>query len=114
MDGIDVDFQAVEDFAGVAVHARAVDEQAEAQRPAAEKDVLADVEVSAQREVLIDHLDAAFAAFVRGAEMDGLAVDENFAGIALIGAGQDLHQRRFACGIVADEAEHLAGRRASG
>ncbi len=69
----------------------------------------ADVHVPAQREVLVDHLDADVAALVRVAEVGRLAGDQDIAGVALIGAGQDLHQRRLAGRVVADEAEDLAG-----
>src|SRR5262249_4585374 len=71
-----------------------------------------DVHVPAQGEVLVDHLDPAGARLVRVAEVGGIALDPHLAGIALIGARQDLHQRRLAGGVVADESEDLAGKEA--
>ena len=62
----------------------------------------------AEREVLIDHLDAEITALMRAPEVHRLPVDENIARVALIGAGQDFHQCRLACRIVADEPEDLA------
>src|SRR5262249_22724837 len=67
------------------LHAAAVDDQA-ALGPAAEKHVAGDVHVPAQREVLVDHLDAAGARLVGVAEVGGLALDLHLAEIALIGA----------------------------
>ena len=46
---------------------------------------------------------------MRALEVGRLPGDEDLAGVALIGAGQDLHQRRLAGRVVADEAEDLAG-----
>src|SRR5262249_35521847 len=40
--------------------------------------------------------------------MRRLIVDADLASVPLIGAGQDLHQRRLAGGIVTDQAEDLA------
>ena len=94
------------------MHARAIDKDPVPHRPSPQEDVLGDIEISAEREVLIDHFDAAIAAFVRALEMDLSPVDENFAGVALIGAGDDLHQGRLARRIVADEPQHLAGHQA--
>ena len=61
------------------MHARAIDEESEPARPPAEKNVLADVEISAQSKVLVDHLDAEIAALVRALEMHRLAVDQHIA-----------------------------------
>src|SRR3546814_6050407 len=58
--------------------------------------------------VLVDHLDAGIAAVLRTAEPGGAPADQHLAPVALIGAGEDLHQRRLAGRVVADQAEHLA------
>ena len=109
VDRVDVDLEALQHLRRPRAYILlAVDEEALA-RPAAEEDVLADVHVPAEREVLVDHLDADVAALVRALEMDRLAGDEDLAGVALVGAGEDLHQRRLAGRVVADEAEDLAG-----
>ena len=42
-------------------------------------------------------------------ETHRLPGNQNFAGIALISTGQDLHQRRFAGRVVADKAKNLPG-----
>ena len=76
IDRVHVDLQAIEDGPRVVMHAGAVDEDSEAARPPAEEDVLADIEISAQREVLVDHFDAEIAALVRALEVDRLSVDQ--------------------------------------
>src|SRR3546814_13871420 len=58
--------------------------------------------------VLVDHLDAGIAAVLRTAEPGGAPADQHLAPVALIGAGEDLHQRRLAGRAVADQAGHLA------
>src|ERR1700722_1289455 len=90
------------------MHARAVDEESEPARPPAEKNVLADVEISAQCKVLVDHLNAEIAALVRTLEMHRLAVDQHVARIPLVGAGHNFHERRLACRIVADETKDFS------
>ena len=91
------------------MHTGAVDKDSEAARPPAEKNVLADIQVSAQREVLVDHLDPKIAALVRTLEMHKLSVDQYVARISLIGSCHNFHQRRFAGRIVADEAKDFSG-----
>src|SRR5277367_60601 len=108
VDRVHVDLEAVQYLSRIPVHSGPVHEQAEPERPAPEEDVLADVQIAAQSEILVDHLDAAIATLVRALEAHSLAVDEDFAGVALIGAGEDFHQRRFARRIVAHQPEHFA------
>ena len=71
VDRVDVDLEALQDVIRLVIHLAAVDERTFA-RPAAEEDVLADIHVPAQREVLVDHLDADLAALVRALEVTGL------------------------------------------
>src|SRR4029077_4861790 len=92
----------------VMMHARAIDEESEAARPPAEENVLADVQVSAQCKVLVDHLDAEIAALVRTLEMHRLAIDQHVTRIPLVGAGHNFHERRLARRIVADETEDFS------
>ena len=105
---IDIDLEPLQHLVGLGIHFLAVDKPA-LHRPAAEKNILADIHVSAQGKILIDHLDANSAAFMRAAEIGGAAGHQDFAGIAVIGAGHDLHQRRFARRIVADQTQDFAG-----
>ena len=43
-------------------------------------------------------------------EADRLAVESHLAGVRLVDAGDDLHQRGLARPVLADDGEHLAGR----
>ena len=43
-----------------------------------------------------------------------LAVDKDLARIRLVGAGEDLDQRRFSCAVMAEQADHLAGTQIDG
>ena len=78
-------------------------------RLVAEIDVLADRQVGEQRLLLEHHADA-LAVGVGGAfDARRLAGDEDLAGVGLIDAAQDLHQRRFAGAVLADQADDLSG-----
>ena len=84
-------------------------EHAEAARLAAEEEVARDIEIVAERQVLVDHLDAGGARIPRRREGRAPAVDQDLAAVGLLRAGEDLHQRRFAGAVVAEDAEHFAG-----
>ena len=59
--------------------------------------------------LLVDDGDAALHHLVRIGVADGLAGDGDLALVAAVGAGEDLHQRRLAGAVLADESEDLAG-----
>ena len=65
--------------------------------------------VSVSELMAANGLDPDGAALVRAAEVGPLAGNEDLAGIALIRPGQDLHERRLAGRVVADQPEDLAG-----
>ncbi|MCY1302952.1 hypothetical protein D9M70_526380 [compost metagenome] len=90
INGVDVDLEPFQDLVGLRIHLPPIDERA-CERPAAQKDVLPDVQVPAQREVLVDHLDTDVSALMRALEMHRLSGDENLASVALICTGQDFH-----------------------
>ncbi|EPJ40977.1 putative ABC transporter ATP-binding protein YufO [Streptomyces afghaniensis 772] len=75
---------------------------------AAEHDVLEDREVVGEHEVLVDHADAADDGVGRRREADLLAVDGDGALVRLLHAVEDLHQRRLAGAVLADEGVHGA------
>ena len=102
----------VEHFRRIGVHLSLVHERhAEdaALRFAAKQEIAGDVDRIAERKVLVNHLDALAARVGRRSEANLLAVERDASGIRDDRAGQDLAQSRFACTVVADEAEHLAG-----
>jgi hypothetical protein len=73
------------------------------------QNVLSDGEGMHQLEMLMHHADAAAACFGRSAQRYRFIVDKNAAGFWCIEAGGDVHQRRFACSILAEESVNLSG-----
>src|SRR5690606_18110825 len=74
----------------------------------AEHHVLGYGEDGNQHEVLVHHADARADRVAWAAEMNGLAVDEDFALVRPVETGQDVHHRRLAGAIVPEQAEHFA------
>ena len=104
-DGVRIDLEAV--FAPelgepLADRARALGEQRAAL--GAEHDVLEHAERRHQHEVLMHHADAVADRLARRADPDRLAVDADFAGVGLVEAVENRHQRRFAGAVLADDA----------
>ena len=75
---------------------------------APEVHVLHDVEVVAEREILVDDLDPELRRVLRAVDRDRLAVEEDLAVVHRVDAGDALDQRRLAGAVVADERHHLA------
>src|SRR5262249_52292923 len=100
-----------EKFAGALVHGAVVEP---ANRPyglldlTPEKDVGCSRQVIAKGKVLIDDFDALFACFDRAMEMDGLALDAEFAAVGRKIAGDALDQRGLARAVVPHQPKHLA------
>ena len=81
---------------------------------APERDVRGRRQLRHERELLIDHADPEpLAPPAARRSCTGVAVDEDLAFVGLQRAGEDLHQRRFAGAVFADEHEHFARDRAS-
>ena len=57
-----------------------------------------------QHEMLMDHADAVAIASPRRADADRLAVDADLAGVGVVEAVEDRHQRRLAGAVLADDA----------
>ena len=76
---------------------------------AAEVHVLDDVEVVAEREILVDDLDPELRRVLRPVDVDRLAVEHDLAAVRRVDAGDALDQGRLAGAVVADEGHHLAG-----
>ena len=83
-------------------------EQAEAALLAAEEDVLGHRAVGHQVDLLVDRADAGRLRLLRRGELDGLAVEQDLAGILPVIAGQDLDQGRLAGAVLADQRMNLA------
>ena len=76
---------------------------------APEEDVGDDVEVLAQREVLEHRGDAEIERRAGSGSVTGLPPKRDRAGAGLVDAGENLHQRRLAGAVVADQRDHFAG-----
>ena len=104
----DVDAQIAHHLARALEHLLAIDEEAVADRLAAEIEVGRDVAHVDQREVLEHRRDAQLARRVRVGDPDRPAADLELAAVRLMNAAQDLDQGRFAGAVVADDRQHLA------
>ena len=72
-------------------------------RLAAHEDVLGDRQVGEERRLLVDDGDAGGLRLGGRGEVDGLAVEQELAGVALVEARDDLDERRLAGAVLADE-----------
>ena len=75
----------------------------------AEHDVFRHGEHRHQHEVLMHHADAGADGVAGAVEADRLAVDEDFALVRPVEAGEHVHQGGLAGAVFAEQAEHLAG-----
>ena len=79
-------------------------------RLAAQEEIARHAHQRHQRQILVDRGDAACRACPAASRSAiGLAVDQNFALVGHVHAGQNLDQRRFAGAIVAKQAMDFAG-----
>ena len=76
---------------------------------ATEEEVVHDVEVVAEREVLVDDLDAEGVGLLRVVHGDRLALEAVLAGVEGVDAGDALDQGALAGAVVPDQRGHLAG-----
>ena len=73
-----------------------------------EKDVLGDGQIDQERLLLVHHPDAVGRRLGGMAQDDRVAVVHDPATVRLVHAGEDLHQRRLAGSVLADQAHDLA------
>ena len=83
--------------------------QAEPARLAAEREVLGHRHGRDEIDFLVDRADAHRARLAGRADIDGAAVDANFALVAANRAGHDLDQRRLAGAVLSHQRMHFAG-----
>ena len=107
---VDADVQLVEELASLLRHPRTVELP---QRPthelAPEEHVHIDRLAVREREILVDDLDPVPLRLAGAREADRLAVQDDLAGGRLVHAGDQLHERRLAGAVVADERDDLTG-----
>ena len=92
-------------------HARArgvVVEEALVARLDAEHDVLGDGHHRDEHEVLVHHADPALDRVLRRAERDALAVEQDLALVGLREPVEDVHQRRLAGAVLAEQRVDFA------
>jgi hypothetical protein len=95
-------------IAGAAAHLRPIDQRPN-RRLHAQQDVFHHRKMFGERELLIDHGHARQSALQRIARMIRRAVQPDFAGIGLICAGEDFHQRAFARAVFTHQRQNFAG-----
>ena len=100
--------QAAKRLGGALLHRRLAQPADEVVLLAPEVHVLDDVEVVAEREILVDDLDPELRRVLRPADRDPLAVEPGLALVDRVDPGDALDQRRLAGAVVADERHHLA------
>ena len=76
---------------------------------ASKKNVLGDRQVGDQIQFLIDDRDPSIQRLPWIRELDALAIQQNLPIIGLLGTGEDVHERRLAGPVLADQAVNLAG-----
>ena len=101
--------EALDQLARLRVEPALVEEEPRAARLAPDEEVLRDREVGHQVELLVDDADAELLRVLGRDRLVGLAVEEELALVGVVDAGQQLHQRRLAGAVLADQREDLAG-----
>ena len=104
---VDLDADRLEARARLAAHRRPV-EHARARQLAAEEEIGGDVEARHEVELLEDRGDAGGLRGARVGEAHRLAVDPHLAGVGRDDAGEDVHQRRLAGAVLAEQRMNLA------
>ncbi len=108
-DGLDRgDAKALERLHRTLLHRRLLEPEEEVPDLAAEVHVLDDVEVVAEREILVHDLDPELRRVLRPVDVHLLAAEEDLAGVVAVDAGDALDERRLSGAVVADERHDLA------
>ena len=100
---------ALQHVRGSRLHHRLPEPEEEVANLAAEVHVLDDVEVVAEREILVDDLDPELGRVLRPGDRDLLSLEVDVALVDRVDPGDALDQGRLAGAVVADERHHLAG-----
>ena len=107
--GVDVEAEPLGDLLDPLAGRVEVEGAGEAGGLVAEHDVLGDGEDRHQHEVLVDHADAGRDRVAGSGEVLDLAVEHDLALVGLVEAVEDVHQRRLAGAVLAEQAVDLAG-----
>jgi hypothetical protein len=102
-------FQAPQDLAGPAAHARPV-HQADARADQVPcEDVLGHRELVEHHRLLVDGGDPVAPRVLRAVKLDRLAVDQDPSGVRPVDTGHDLHGGRLAGAVFSDQRHDLTG-----
>ncbi len=105
---VEPDAEPFEDRLGVCMHRLEVDAAPGAQGLAPDEDVLDHREVGEERRLLVNHCDPGVASVGRAAQGDLDTVDEQLPAVGRVHSREDLHERRLARPVLADEGMNLA------
>nr|WP_236952128.1 hypothetical protein [Mesorhizobium loti] len=94
---------------GIANHFSGVDAQAEGERLAKDEQVFGNRAVRQDTQFLEDHCDAAVDPLAKRQGGDVLSGEQNAAFVRSIGSHEDLHERRFARTILAEQRVRFTG-----
>ena len=107
---VDGEPELLRELAHALLGAALVEQDAVARRLDAEDDVLGDRHHRDEHEVLVHHADPGLDRVLRGGERDRLAVEQDLARVGLVEPVEDVHQRRLAGAVLAEQRVHLALR----
>src|SRR5918992_1616478 len=107
--GIERDAELAHELSHLAIHLLPRDAARAVERLAPHEHVFRHVEVGEQRRLLVDHGDAAPASVARSVQLHVLAGDHDHAGVRLVNAAEDPHERALPGAVLADERVDLAG-----
>ena len=101
--------QAAHDLPRLVLHRGVIDLADRRGQLAPEEEIARRVEIVGERERLVNGLDAEPLGITWIRDGGRLAVDPDLAGVRSLRAGKDLHQRRLAGAVAADQPHDLAG-----
>ena len=108
---VDRELEALRELADALLGLVVVEQQTVACRLLAEHDVLGDRHDRNEHEVLVDHPDPAARSRRSASSIrTGFALDDDLALVRRVEAVEDVHQRRLAGAVLAEEGVHLAGK----
>ena len=108
LEALEARIEPAHHLAGFRFHGDVVERSPTRPEFASEEEIGSGVDIVGKRERLVDRLDAVFLGVARIGDVRFLAVHEDRPGIALVGAGQDLDERRLAGAVVAEQGDHFS------
>jgi hypothetical protein len=107
LEALEVGVQPAHHLPRLVLHRTVVERAPEVRHLAAQEHVGRRIDVVGERELLVDALDVEVLGVARVADDPGLAVHQDLARVGGMRSGERADQRRLACAVAADEAQHL-------